>query len=458
MVLIQHVFHYKGKSHKELLQLQEVLYIPGVIACFTSLVRLLKEGLRVYGDAAGMNLFTRENDKVPLMCAEPQDSKMLFWLKAEQPSLNGVESVFTTDYDLLHRHLGHPSKDVQKQTQWHTAGLPDVKIPCKMPICPGCALGKMSQQPFFSLGKWATHPLDKIHSDLKSFPIESYHRWKYFISFIDDNTSFAWIQFLCDKASAVNVLRNFLAMIKTQYGKTIKKWMLDAGGEYKSVAFLKALNEQGIKVLQSAPHTPQQNGCAERFNRTIMDKAEAMRHEACLPDSWWEFSVEQAIHLYNCTSMARLNNETPFYRMEGGIPDMSHLKVFGCTAYVFLPSEIRKDKLSPKSELITYLGIEQGLKAHRFMRSSNRLFHAPKALFDEEYFPQCKTQSQRHTTRLNKPINEQPHHQEIDDTAPPATLPANPWDNLDGYRPNPPIPPRPSQPAPRPPATPQKPT
>jgi len=246
-------------------------------------------------------------------------------------------------------------------------------------------------------------------------------------------------------------------MIKTQYGKTIKEWMSDAGGEYKSTAFLKALNEQGIKVLQSAPHTPQQNGRAECFNCTIMDKAEAMQHEACLPDSWWEFAVEQAVHLYNHTSMARLNYETPFYRMEGGIPDMSHLKVFGCATYVFLPSEIRKDKLSPKSELMTYLGIEQGLKAHRFMRFSNRLFFVPKALFDEEYFPWCKTQSQRHTTRLNKPVNEQLRHQEIDDTAPPAPLPANPWDNLDEYRPNPPIPPRPSQPASRPPTTPYKP-
>jgi len=82
-----------------------------------------------------MNLFTRENNDVPLMRAEPWDAEMLFWLKAEQPSLNGVESVFTTDYDLLHCRLGHPSKDMQKQTQWHTAGLPDVKIPCKMLIC-----------------------------------------------------------------------------------------------------------------------------------------------------------------------------------------------------------------------------------------------------------------------------------------------------------------------------------
>jgi len=70
-VLIEHIFHYKGKLYKELLRLQEVLYIPGVIARFTSLVHLLKEGLCVYGDTAGMNLFTRENNNVPLMCAEP---------------------------------------------------------------------------------------------------------------------------------------------------------------------------------------------------------------------------------------------------------------------------------------------------------------------------------------------------------------------------------------------------
>ena len=175
----------------ELLRLQEVLYIPGVIARFISLVCLLREGLRFYRDATGMNLFTRENNNIPLICAEPWDSEMLFWLKAEQVFLNGVESIFTIDYDLMHCCLGHPSKDVQKQTQRHTAGLPDVKIPCKMLICPGCALGKMSQQPFSPLGKQAAQPLDKIHSDLKSFPIESYHQWKYFISFIDDNTSFA---------------------------------------------------------------------------------------------------------------------------------------------------------------------------------------------------------------------------------------------------------------------------
>ena len=65
-------------------------------------------------------------------------------------------------------------------------------------------------------------------------------------------------------------------MVKTQHSTDIKEWMSDAGGEYKSDAFLKTLKDAGIKILQSAPHTPQQNGHAERFMCTIMDKAESM--------------------------------------------------------------------------------------------------------------------------------------------------------------------------------------
>ena len=81
----------------------------------------------------------------------------------------------------------------------------------------------------------------------------------------------------------------------------VKQWMSDAGGEYKSDEFICTLKDNGIKVLQSVPRTPQQNEHAECFMRTCMDKAESMCHEACIPDSWWEFSVEYAVHCYNRT-------------------------------------------------------------------------------------------------------------------------------------------------------------
>jgi transposase InsO family protein len=62
------------------------------------------------------------------------------------------------------------------------------------------------------------------------------------------------------KSSAILAMKQFLATVKNQHGSTIKEWMSDAGGEYKLEAFNKALKNEGIKILQSAPHTPQQNG------------------------------------------------------------------------------------------------------------------------------------------------------------------------------------------------------
>jgi transposase InsO family protein len=121
--------------------------------------------------------------------------------------------------------------------------------------------------------------------------VESYHCYKYFVTFFNDYTSYAWIVCLHTKDAALGALKQFLAMVKTQHNATVKEWMSDAGGEYKSDAFLKTLKDAGIKILQSALHTPQQNGRAERFMHTLMDKAEAMRHEACLPQNWWEFAV-----------------------------------------------------------------------------------------------------------------------------------------------------------------------
>ena len=92
----------------------------------------------------------------------------------------------------------------------------------------------------------------------------------------------------------------------------IKEWMSDAGGEYKSDTFIRTLKDAGIKILQSAPHTPQQNGHAEHFICTVMDKAQAICLEACIPQSWWEFAVLNATHCYNRMPVQCLKWETPY--------------------------------------------------------------------------------------------------------------------------------------------------
>ncbi len=132
------------------------------------------------------------------------------------------------------------------------------------------------------------------------------------------------------KNAALPNTRQLLAYIENQYDSHVQKWMSDAGGEYKSDVFDAMLKERGIEILQSTPHTPQQNGRAEHFMCTIMDKAETMRLDAGLPDSWWEFAVLHALHIYNRTPIKRLNWLTPYEKLHGEAPAINHLRVFRC--------------------------------------------------------------------------------------------------------------------------------
>jgi transposase InsO family protein len=104
--------------------------------------------------------------------------------------------------------------------------------------------------------------------------------------------------------------------------------------------FTKMLKDRGIEILQSIPYAHQQNGRAERIIRTLMDKAESIRQQACIPPSWWEFAVDHATHIYNRTPLRHHNWQTPYQLLYGEIPSIDHLRVFGCGAYVYIPAEV----------------------------------------------------------------------------------------------------------------------
>jgi hypothetical protein len=205
--------------------------------------------------------------------------------------------------------------------------LPDFTIPEEQHVCPGCAQGKMTNKSFPPSESREAVPFALIHSDLKSFPIESYHKYKYTIDFLDDASSHGWTMDLHSKDAALAATKQFLAMIENKYRTNVRRWMSDAGGEYKSKAFDTMLKDKGIEILQSMPYTHQQNRQAERIIRTLMEKLESMRLDACLPQSWWEFSLEHATHVYNRTPMRRLSWQTPFEQLEKEKPSVEHLRV-----------------------------------------------------------------------------------------------------------------------------------
>jgi len=242
-------------------RLYPVLHVPDISARLLSMGEFLKEGLTVTGNARHISLHDRNG--TALTCKPLANGQTTFYLDSAIADLQ-EDQVYKVDYDLMHKRLGHPSKDIMSHARKNCNGFPsDLQFPTNAPVCPGCAQGKMPASSHPPSETRATAPFERIHSDLKSFPVASYHKYKYFVNFLDDYTSYAWIVLLRNKSDAILALKQFMAMVKTQYDADIKEWMSDAGGEYKSDAFLKTLKDAGIKILQSAPHTPQQNGRAE---------------------------------------------------------------------------------------------------------------------------------------------------------------------------------------------------
>ena len=167
--------------------------------------------------------------------------------------------------------------DILRQVLRHTTGGPALlSIPKDIPICRGCAQGKMTSSSFLDSASRATKPFALIHSDLKSIPVISYYKYKYIVTFLDDFTSFGWVTFLKNKASTYDAWLNFIAMVKNQHKKDVCAMMCDMGGKFTALRLQEKFKELGIKVFHSVPHMPQQNGCTECFNRTFFEKAEAM--------------------------------------------------------------------------------------------------------------------------------------------------------------------------------------
>ena len=121
-----------------------------------------------------------------------------------------------------------------------------------------------------------------------------------------------------------------------------------------SNAFEELRVKQDLTVEYSAPRTPAQNGYAERFGRSLIEKARSLRLDANLPASLWPEMARTASHLLNRTPTKRLGWKTPWEALTGQKPSVQHLRLIGCKAFVLRHDIAKKDKLAPRS-LIGYV-------------------------------------------------------------------------------------------------------
>ena len=174
-------------------------------------------------------------------------------------------------------------------------------------------------------------------------------------------------------------------LVENQTGFKVKAIRTDNGGEYNSKAMAEYCKEKGICHELTNPYCPEQNGIAERFNRTIIEAAKSMLFHAKLPQHYWAEAMNTAVYLHNRSPIAILKDITPYELWFKQKPDVSNLRIFGCIAYAHIPED-KHHKLDNKALKTIFVGYPEGTKGYklldvqskRFLRSRNVRFHEDK--------------------------------------------------------------------------------
>jgi hypothetical protein len=206
---------------------------------------------------------------------------------------------------------------------------------------------------------------------------------EYFIVFVDDKTHYLWIYVVKHKHEVFGKFVEWKSLVEKSSGYKVKKLRTDNGGEYTSTEFENYLKKDGIEHQYTIPKTPEQNGVSERMNRTLVETVRSMLADSRLPHRFWAEALSTAAYLINRSPTKTLDGKTPFQAWYGKKPNVNHLRVFGCSAYIHVPKDKRK-KLDPKAKKCIFLGYGTSRKGYRLYNwKTSGIIHSRDVVFNK---------------------------------------------------------------------------
>jgi hypothetical protein len=289
---------------------------------------------------------------------------------------------------LWHTRLGHPSASILHSIFPFLKSCNPLNNKSHVLHCKHCLAGKMHQLPFPISVPKSTFPLHVLHADLWGpAPIHSSNGFRYYLVIVDDFTKFCWVYLLKHKSDAFSTFQQFKIMVEKHYHSSIHFLRTDCGGEFTSNAFNSFCANTGIIHHLTCPHTPQQNGVAERKHRHLVQCALALLSQSGLPLSYWSYALPTATHLINKLPTPLLNMSSPWEQLHTVKPDLSYLKTFGCKCFPLL-SPYNTHKLQPKTTPCIFLGYPPTTKGYMCQDPiTKKLYISRHVLFNETEFP-----------------------------------------------------------------------
>lgn len=351
--------------------IKNTVYVPDLKANLLSVSQIVKKNCSVLFDSVGCKIYDSQKHVIATAKLE-KDLFKLDLVDCTNTSNNFACHVSVENSKVLwHRRLGHINyTNLNKLKNGLASGIDfnDKDLVCK---CEVCIQGKCHRLPFKDSDSQTKNVLELVHSDLCG-PIESKSivGSQYMLTFLDDYTHKVFVYFLKRKSEVFDCFKIFKKFVENQSGRSIKILRTDNGGEFIGTNFQNFLKDSGILHQLTVPYTAEQNGKAERLNRTIIEKTRCLLIDSELPNSFWAEAANTSVYLLNRSPTKCLLGKTPEEAWSGVKPKLEGLRIFGCKVHSHIPKDNRK-KLDRKTIASIFIGYSTESKGYRLYNPSN---------------------------------------------------------------------------------------
>ncbi|GJZ42928.1 putative ribonuclease H-like domain-containing protein [Tanacetum coccineum] len=276
---------------------------------------------------------------------------------------------------LWHRRLGHINfKTMNKLVKGNLVrGLPS-KCFKNNQTCVACQKRKQHRVSCKSkIVSSISQPLHLLHMDLFDLTfVKCLMKKMYCLVVIDDYSRFSWVFFIATKDETSGILNSFITRVENLIDQRVKLIRCDNGTEFKNKEMNQFYERKGIKREFSVARTPQQNGVAERKNRTLIEAARTMLADSKLPTTFWAEAVNTACYVQNRVLVTKPHNKTPYELFLSRKPALCFMRPFG-SPITILNTIDHLGKFDGKADEGFFVGYSINSKAFKVFNSRTRI-------------------------------------------------------------------------------------
>jgi hypothetical protein len=365
----------KGK-----IEIEKVYLCEGVKGSILSTGRLVVAGWKFAHEGIDAVLISPENITFPLVF-----NNFCWTIVTSLPTeikINKISQQPSFDPHIWHVRLGHVSDEVVKK--FLRLHFPDRRIEFKPFFCERCAKSKATR--LRSNGVESQLPqdntLDMCVSDVIGPFNLDINGNAYIVTLRDHASTYTFCTSIQTCKHVPRTLIKWITHLKTACGKALSYLRCDNAAKYVN-QFRHQLVELGTTLAPVSPYHPEDNGEAERVNRTLGDMARTMLHESRLPKYFWSYAYKTAAYLHNRLPNSRFDT-SPLQKLYKRTPSPNSLYLFGCKAIVHVPKEQRRGKLGERAQDCYLLGYpDAGAGWWFWSMTERRMIHSTSAVFPE---------------------------------------------------------------------------